>query len=297
MSPRFAQLALCALLSTSAWADEPADPGPAQDSDADGIPDEVERRSDTDPYDADTDDDSVPDGEEDADHDGHRDPGESDPRVAGLFPGRAPHIPEPMLFDLVRGLGAHRGEVETNVLMSVFPKREGWGETLWAPEVEWALLDDFALELELPMVDRELVAVKMAAQYTLPSSSERFAHGLQGIVEGELHQPGAHTSLLYLSGLRLKRWSLFAMTGWRGAFTEGTTHHEALFNPSVFVDVHETVTLGLENNIALGEVLDYRLLPQVHWQISQHVRLQTGPGLHWDGDRIHGMGTARIILE
>ena len=49
------------------------------DSDNDGIPDQIEETTCTDPYDADTDNDGISDGAEDADQNGVVDPGEIDP--------------------------------------------------------------------------------------------------------------------------------------------------------------------------------------------------------------------------
>ena len=49
------------------------------DSDRDGLTDELESTMCTDPFDADTDDDGIPDGVEDANHNGVVDPGETDP--------------------------------------------------------------------------------------------------------------------------------------------------------------------------------------------------------------------------
>ncbi len=56
-----------------------------------------------------------------------------------------PRIPEPMVFDLVRGLGARRGELEFNVL-NLVPFRRGGPSYEWAPEVEYAVFDGFAVE-------------------------------------------------------------------------------------------------------------------------------------------------------
>jgi hypothetical protein len=53
---------------------------PNEDSDGDGIPDAVEQKSGTDPNNADTDNDRILDGVEDANHNGRVDPGETDPR-------------------------------------------------------------------------------------------------------------------------------------------------------------------------------------------------------------------------
>ncbi len=78
-------------------------------------------------------------------------------------------LPEPMVFDLVRGLGARAGELEANTLF-MSPLRRGHAELAWAPEVAWAPIDDLALELELPVANMELEAVKLALQQTFDSS-------------------------------------------------------------------------------------------------------------------------------
>ena len=49
------------------------------DSDEDGLPDDLESTMCTDPNDADTDDDGIKDGDEDTNHNGVVDPGETDP--------------------------------------------------------------------------------------------------------------------------------------------------------------------------------------------------------------------------
>jgi uncharacterized repeat protein (TIGR01451 family) len=59
---------------------DPADDNPPVDTDGDGIPDDVETATGTDPTRADTDGDGIPDGVEDKDRDGVVDPGETDPR-------------------------------------------------------------------------------------------------------------------------------------------------------------------------------------------------------------------------
>ncbi|MFN4261406.1 MAG: hypothetical protein ACK4RK_19140 [Gemmataceae bacterium] len=103
----------------------------------------------------------------------------------GKRPRPGPDVPEPMVFDLIRPLGARKGELEVNVLglvpfrrtrspFSQFifitgadevpDKREGFE---WAPEIEYAPFDNFALEFELPMFDGKVEAFKGAAQYTL----------------------------------------------------------------------------------------------------------------------------------
>jgi hypothetical protein len=59
-------------------------------------------------------------------------------------------IPEPLNFDLVRGLGARQGELEINSLAD-FPLNNTSNRGVeWAPEIEYALFNNFAIELEFP---------------------------------------------------------------------------------------------------------------------------------------------------
>ena len=268
------------------------------DSDGDGVSDEVEVRSGSDPYDKDSDDDGVPDGVEDRDRDGVVDPGESDPRRPGLFPGTGPHIPEPLSFDLVRGLGARQGELEVNVLVE---GRVGFEPHVeWAPEVEWAFVDGHAIELELPLVDERLKAVKMAVQGTLPPASPYWAHGWQVIGEVAVSGDAGEIAPLYIVGGRVvPKFSMLLIAGGRIELdTENAPGVVALLNPSLFVDPHEALTLGLETNIELGPggaAVD--ILPQAHVQLSERFRLQIGSGVSYSYGSWGGLLSFRAILE
>jgi len=78
----------------------PADDNPPPDTDGDGIPDDDETRNGTDPNDDDSDDDGILDGNEDKNHNGIVDPGETDPLKAdtdgdGLQDGTEIGLTEP----------------------------------------------------------------------------------------------------------------------------------------------------------------------------------------------------------
>lgn len=283
----------------AAAAEEEPLPCTAEDVDRDGLGDTLELASGTRPLRADTDGDGIPDGVEDANRDGELDHGESDPRVPGLFPGSYPHIPEPMVFDLVRGLGARRGEVEVNTLMVLDPRR-GQRSVRWAPEVEWAFADGWAVELELPMHDRTLEAMKGALQLTLPLARAHLTHGLQAIGEYLLDTGGAETTALYLFGARVGSWSLLGMAGPRARTNfAARADYEVLLNPSVYYDVEERLTLGVECNVALALDGHRRLaaIPQLHWQITKAVRVQLGGGVTLVGARVEPALVARVVLE
>jgi len=226
--------------------------------------------------------------------------GAEDPRTEG----RRPAIPEPMVFDLVRPLGARRGELEINTLGLAPLRREtrrGRGDPLgsipesknprkleWAPEVEFAPWDDFALELELPFEGGELEAYKVAAQLTLGTDGKaRRTHGIQGILQYD-EEPGTWTgSLLYIAGERfLENWSVLGMIGGRAEFG-GTTNDpkaEFLLNLSVFRDITHSMSLGLETNTTLGSPgqRTFLLMPQLHWELSNRCMLQLGAGVRLD---------------
>lgn len=270
---------------------------PAEDSDRDGVPDEVELRTGTDPGQHDTDGDGIPDGVEDRNQDGLVDPGESDPRIHGLFPGVAPHIPEPLVFDLVRGLGARPGELESNVL---FARALGTRSGLWwAPELEYAFARDHAIEIEIPIRDRTVSGVKAAIQGALPGGRGRFIHGWQLIAE-YVFDHGMEGTPLYLAGVRLSPVvSLFGMIGARVTWVpDAPAGGEFIFNPSVFFDFTETLTVGVESNLWVGgDGLGLRVIPQLHVQVGRHVRLQAGVGLLLIEDRLAPLAALRLVAE
>lgn len=271
------------------------------DADGDGISDQIEIESGTEPLELDTDSDDVNDGVEDIDRDGVLDPGERDPRVPGLH-HTAARLPEPLVFDLVRGLGARAGEVEVNALVVVTHAHDQVTVD-WAPEVEWAIVDDFAVELELPMHNAELHAIKVAAQWTAPSPEPLFAHGLQTLVETNVLTWRPEVSLLYLLGGRVGPATVFAMVGARTHEPyQSNDAWSVLVNPSVTVDLHETVTVGIEANLkaALHGPVALGLIPQVHWQISSRARIQVGIGAEYTSHPTHAWFPAvatRVILE
>jgi len=269
-----------------------------QDSDGDGLPDRLERSTGTDPYHHDSDSDGVADGVEDANRDGVVDPGESDPRRAGLFPGGPPHIPEPLVFDLVRGLGARRGELEVNTLAVV---RLDDGTVAWAPEVEWAFADGYAVELELPMHDRKLEAVKVALQGTLLGSGGNFVHGWQTFAEIGLDDGVTDSVALYMLGQRLtRRLSYLLMVGGRTVIGESGVDADAfLLNASAFWDAHEWQTRGWETNLEVGDRGEWRLrlMPQIHLQLGESFRIQLGAGADVTADRVDPTLGLRAILE
>lgn len=215
-------------------------------------------------------------------------------------------IPEPMVFDLVRPLGARAGELETNVLvlaplrrdrkrpsadgdpLGIVPESSDARGVEWAPEIEWAPWNDFAIEFELPGEGDRVEAYKFAAQWTLGVHPERgYQHGVQGILQYDRLPDTFTGTLLYISGLRLERsWSLLTMLGGRAEFggSTGDPKAELLVNASLFWDVGHHVSLGIETNTGLGSggQRSFLLMPQLHWELTNRCMLQVGAGARWD---------------
>ena len=216
-------------------------------------------------------------------------------------------IPEPMIFDLVRELGARQGELEINVLAE-FPLNNASSRHIeWAPEIEYAIWDNFAVEFELPIEDDTLEALKAAFQYTFgKSKSGSFIHGAQFMVEKIRKTDKWDLSLLYIPAYRFNAtWSVLAMIGLRqqvGADSQNKTT-TLLLNATVFAEISKRVTMGLEfNNSDPGnfdeeEELELLAMPQVHIEFSDHWSLQTGVGGEFTDSKVNATAAIRMIAE
>jgi hypothetical protein len=200
----------------------------------------------------------------------------------GTLSSIKPRIPEPMVFDLIRPLGAQRGEFEVNSLFRYSP-RDRPARLLWAPEIEYAFLDGYGIEFELPLENGHIDSWKGAIQGTLPGPWKKtFIHGWQALGEVSHQSKQSRVNLLYLAGLRWRQnWSAFSMTGVERE-RETSAAHAFLGNYSLFFHRRDTVTYGLESNIK-GRGNSGRgllLMPQMQFRKSR-LNLQVGAGWRW----------------
>lgn len=210
---------------------------------------------------------------------------------------RGPFIPEPMVFDLVRSLGAGVGEAEVNVLGLINSDR-----VEWAPEFEMVIFKDFAVEFELPFDDNKLDSYKFAAQHTLGTAfDDKFIHGWQGIVEHRRETGVTETTLLHIGAARFdETWSTLWMLGGRahiGGERRGA-RSDFLANWSVFADVNEKLVAGIETNLAVplgGGRTNLLLMPQMHIDLTNNLQLQCGFGPRFTGKVARGEAGFRLI--
>lgn len=194
-----------------------------------------------------------------------------------------PHVPEPLLFDLVRGLGATQGELEVNALYR-HDFRAGRDRLLWNPEVEIVVRDGVALELEFAMNREAVESVKLMTQITFGTPVPgRYIHGTQIIGEQSGIDGGYDIAALYVAALRFSpTWSLSFLQGAKygpGSENPNAGYLAWLGNATVFAET-QLATFGLEANVESPRTDNptIRLTPQIHWQRRQFA-VQGGVGV------------------
>ncbi len=240
-------------------------------------------------------------------------------RVSGE--ARGPRIAEPMVFDLIRPLGAKRGEGEVNVL-GLIPlaqesrrmngaqdplgliRRSPDRETIeWAPEIEYAVCDGVALEFEVPMENSHLEAYKGAGQITFGTAlNHRFIHGAQAIIQYGRDSSVWTTTGLYLAGFRFNdTWSVFGMVGGRGEILGSVPNKEAEFlaNVTLFADVTDRMVAGIETNLnqVIGGNTGVLFMPQLHYELDRYWMIQVGVGARVTTGLTLPVAGFRIIRE
>jgi len=210
------------------------------------------------------------------------------------------HIPEPLVFDLVRPLGAKRGEFEANTLLRWVASGEE-ARFQWAPEIEYAVWDGHAVELELPFLDTRSEALKLAYQMTLPTSVEsRFVHGFQVVGERVwLGERGHVLQPVYIAGYATRGHASFlTITGVRMEWTGSRMETHALLNPSVFYNLNQQLAVGVETNWEFKSAGEFglRVLPQLHMEVGRSTSFQMGVGVEraYNGD-LSGTVALRVI--
>ncbi len=195
-----------------------------------------------------------------------------------------PDVPEPMIFDMMRPLGARRGEIEANTLATA-PLSGDDRAISWAPEVEYAFADGFAIEGELPFENGRLMEYKLGLQAAFGSfDAGRSAHGVQYLGIYDRHTKRYSNSFAYMLVHRYSdRWSSVSMAGlWDVSSKRRKGRNAAIINQSVFYDASDDSIFGLEVNYLGGEAGHLLLMPQLHQRLSGSISAQIGLGVQKD---------------
>jgi hypothetical protein len=199
-----------------------------------------------------------------------------------------PHIPEPMVYDLVRPLGASKGELETNTLLQydfVHDRVEP------SPEVEYAFLDGYAIEFEvdtfIPVGSGTFTPVitgyrpSLQGTFSYPKS-HHFVHGWQYTGEYYTGEKRYSNTALYLFGYQFnEHWSTLNMAGMRHTEFDSKGYFAGLLNSTLFYSLSSKLVMGLEVNWEYKPTLPDRtlIMPQAHVRLTKHLNLQFGVGM------------------
>lgn len=215
-------------------------------------------------------------------------------------------VPEPLMFDLVRGLGAKKGELEINTLADFPLNNSSERGVEWAPEIEYALFNNFAVEFELPLNNFELEAYKMAIQWTMGSSNNnKFIHGIQVIGEKYVHDDIFELNLLYVPAYRFNEiWSAIGLFGImvESGSDSPDNNSTVLLNASVFADLNKNTVVGLEINNSDptfqkidNNEMELLILPQAHYEFDSGFSLQFGFGPKFSDGKTNASAVLRVI--
>jgi len=208
-----------------------------------------------------------------------------------------PHLPEPMIFDLVLPLGAKKNEYEFNTLFRYDFENDA---VLMGPEFEYAYADGYGIEFELPTENAAVEAYKVALQGTFNFlNTSKFIHGWQYIGEYFKHTKEFGNDLLYIFGYQFnENWSTLNMTGFRFTDVRSEGHAEGLVNSNLFYSFSKGLVVGLEVN---WEFRPNRsdtalVMPQLHIQVAEHAKIQFGFGIKRVNNKNFSHAASRIIF-
>lgn len=203
-----------------------------------------------------------------------------------------------MVFDMVRGLGAEQGKVEINTLVPVPTSPVAAN---WAPEIEAAVVDNFAIEVEAGPHNIDLETLKLALQGTVGMKEDgSLGHGLQGLVEYFVDEDAFLSTALYILGMRLAPpLTPVSLVGPAlESHIHGKTYAGFLINFTLAWAPHPRVVVGTEQNFEWfpnGYLV--RWMPQVHWQACARFQIQAGFGIRHINHHTAGEAATRLVAE
>jgi len=155
-----------------------------------------------------------------------------------------------------------------------------------------------SIELELPLHGQTLEAVKVSTQMRLTSNA-RVAHGLQATVEGYLDGSASSQQLYLLAAQLHPRVSILMMLGPRIEFHRARSQSTALlFNVAMFMRLQAHMAIGIESNCARSRShTTLELLPQIHFGLGHHTKLQLGMGVRREAATWALFSALRIVYE
>jgi hypothetical protein len=231
---------------------------------------------------------------------------------------------EPLYIDLIRDLGARKGEKEWNVGLGLTDNMK-YDEYFALVEYEWAVIDRLGLEVELPFTfyyptngnreapESKLNSLKLAAQYTF-FVSEKLKTSLAA---GYIHEFEMNTFSQYRKGsvftgnlynpffIAAKRWG----NNWHSLLYTGPQFLKHLDDKpdytlwQVNTNIHYMITgtrnfIGLElNKEIVGKDFDMVIRPQMRLGIADNLMIGIVTGIPVKRENQRFSSFLRLIYE
>jgi hypothetical protein len=182
---------------------------------------------------------------------------------------------EPLFIDLIRDLGARKGEAEWNIGLGLFNKKQ-YDELLFFVEYEWAIIDRLGLEVEVPVnffnehlgtsnsyiPENQIESIKLASQWTFyVNTNKAVSLALGYLNEIFFNPPSSIRSRLFYENMynpflvAAKRWGnnwhslIYAGPQLFQHFSTGTIHSRIEWNSNIHYMLPGTRNfLGIEIN-------------------------------------------------
>jgi hypothetical protein len=230
---------------------------------------------------------------------------------------------EPLYIDLIRDLGARKGEKEWNIGLGL-TDRNDYDEYLALVEYEWAPINRLGLEVELPFTiyptnangaapGSKLNGIKLAAQYTFfVSEKMKTSLALGYIHEFEMTTFNSYSDSKLFTGnkynpffVAAKRWGnnfhtlIYTGPSITNHFEDNSTHTTWEINTSLHYMITGTRNfIGIEFNKELYEGnFDMTIRPQMRVGIADNllIGIVTGIPVSRENERLSTF--LRLILE
>ena len=231
---------------------------------------------------------------------------------------------EPLYIDLIRDLGARKGEKEWNIGAGISDNLD-FDSYEFLVEYEWAVADRLGLEIEVPLTffsknnvisskpEDRIESLKLAGQYTfLVSEKWQTSMAIGNIAEIEfvdikdlalnnLTQGLVINPFLVVAKRLTPSWHALLYTGPR--FFSGWNGHDNSFAYEINSNLHFMVPgssnfIGLEvNQLIQDGKLNTILRPQMRVEVMETLKIGIVPGISLNRDNERFSSFIRLIYE
>lgn len=228
---------------------------------------------------------------------------------------------EPLFIDLMRDLGARKGEAEFNIGYRIANFKNKKEQSAFI-EYEWAVADRLGLEVEIPMsftksdldqVINKIDGIKLATQYTFLVNEKRqtslavgYMHEMEFVNQRQFKKESALfkgflATPFFIAAKNFNQFSTLIYTGpeFEYNFKNRNTQINWQLNASVhYMIPNSSHFIGIENNLRLEKgYIEYIMRPQIKVGILHNLAIGIVSGIPIKSKEFDLDFMSRIIWE